>query len=46
MKQPAPGKSFYEFYCPVKIIAGFSALEHVPFVLGMLLSRRPMVISD
>lgn len=46
MKQPAPGKSFYEFYCPVKIIAGFSALEHVPFELGMLQSRRPMVITD
>lgn len=46
MEKPAPGKSFYEFYCPVKIIAGFAALEHMPFELGMLQSRRPMVITD
>lgn len=46
MQQPEAGKSFYEFYCPVKIIAGFAALEHMPFELGMLQSRRPMVVTD
>lgn len=46
MNQPAPGKSFYEFFCPVKIIAGLAALEHMPFELGMLQSSRPMVITD
>lgn len=40
------GKSFYEFFCPVKIIAGLQALEHMPFELSMLQSRRPMVITD
>ncbi len=38
--------SFYEFYCPVKIIAGRKALEHIPFELGVLQSRRPMIITD
>ncbi|MFP5441416.1 MAG: iron-containing alcohol dehydrogenase [Gammaproteobacteria bacterium] len=37
---------FYEFYCPVKVIAGLKALEHIPFELGMLQSKRPMVITD
>lgn len=46
MKQPEPGKSFYEFYCPVKIVAGLAALEHMPFELSMLQSKRPMVITD
>lgn len=40
------GKSFYEFFCPVKIIAGLQALEHMPFELSMLQSKRPMVITD
>ncbi len=38
--------SFYEFFCPVKIIAGHKALEHIPFELGVLQSERPMVITD
>ncbi len=38
--------SFYEFYCPVKIISGHKALEHIPFELGVLQSRRPMIITD
>ncbi len=39
-------KDFYEFYCPVKIIAGLRALEHIPFELGMLQAKRPLVITD
>lgn len=39
-------KPFYEFFCPVKIIAGHKALEHIPFELSMLQSTRPMVITD
>jgi alcohol dehydrogenase len=46
MTQPARDKAFYEFFCPVKIIAGLAALEHMPFELGMLGSKRPMVITD
>jgi alcohol dehydrogenase len=43
---PSPEKAFYEFYCPVKILAGMAALEHLPFELQMLGGRRPMVITD
>ncbi|MFZ5722861.1 MAG: iron-containing alcohol dehydrogenase [Pseudomonadota bacterium] len=39
-------KDFYEFFCPVKIIAGLKALEHIPFELSMLQATRPMVITD
>ncbi len=38
--------SFYEFFCPVKVIAGHKALEHIPFELGTLKSSRPMIITD
>lgn len=46
MSMPSPEKAFYEFYCPVKILAGMAALEHLPFELQMLGGRRPMVITD
>lgn len=39
-------KSYYEFFCPVKIIAGHKALEHIPFELDTLQARRPMIITD
>jgi len=39
-------KSYYEFFCPVKIIAGHKALEHIPFELSLLQAKRPMVITD
>lgn len=39
-------KSYYEFFCPVKVIAGHKALEHIPFELSTLQSKRPMVITD
>ena len=39
-------KSYYEFYCPVKTIAGHKALEHVPYELSALGARRPMIITD
>lgn len=39
-------KPYYEFFCPVKIIAGHAALEHVPFELGILGVTRPMIITD
>lgn len=39
-------KPFYEFFCPVKTIAGHQALEHIPFELGALAAKRPMVITD
>jgi alcohol dehydrogenase len=39
-------KPYYEFFCPVKVIAGHKALEHVPFELSALQSTRPLVITD
>ena len=39
-------KLYYEFFCPVKVIAGNAALEHIPFELATLGSKRPMIITD
>lgn len=39
-------KPYYEFFCPVKVIAGHKALEHIPFELSTLQARRPLVIAD
>ena len=37
---------FYEFFCPTKIVAGRSALEHVPFELSLRRASRPMIVTD
>lgn len=39
-------QSFYEFFCPVKMIAGHKALEHIPFELESLNSSKPLIITD
>ncbi|MHA3054002.1 iron-containing alcohol dehydrogenase [Acinetobacter sp. ANC 4633] len=39
-------KSYYEFFCPVKVIAGHAALEHIPFELATLGAKRPLIITD
>lgn len=38
--------SYYEFFCPVKVIAGKAALEHIPYELTGLAAKRPMIITD
>lgn len=38
--------NFYEFYCPVKIIAGNNGLDHLPFELSILGAKNPMIITD
>lgn len=38
--------AFFEFFCPVKIIAGLSALEHVPFELSTRGVSRPLIVTD
>jgi alcohol dehydrogenase len=38
--------AFFEFFCPVKIIAGLSALEHVPFELASRGVSRPLLVTD
>lgn len=37
---------YYEFFCPVKVMAGHAALEHIPFELGAREAHRPMIITD
>lgn len=39
-------KRYYEFFCPVKVIAGNAALEHIPYELSAVSARRPMIITD
>jgi alcohol dehydrogenase len=38
--------SYYEFFCPVKVIAGQSALEHAPYEFSSRNCKRPMIITD
>lgn len=38
--------SYYEFFCPVKIVAGQQALEKIPRLLGDLNAHHPMIITD
>jgi len=37
---------FYEFFCPVKIIASLAALEHAPHELSVRDSSRALIITD
>ena len=37
---------YYEFFCPVKIIAGLKALEHLPTELAERGCASPMVLTD
>jgi alcohol dehydrogenase len=39
-------REFYEFFCPVKIVAGYKALEHIPFELAARGVARPLLVSD
>ena len=38
--------SYFEFHAPVKIVAGPSALEHLPFELASLGCKRPLLLTD
>lgn len=37
---------YYEFFCPVKVIAGKAALEHIPYELTGMAAKRPMIVTD
>ena len=37
---------YYEFFCPVKMVAGFKALEHISYELTSHGASRPLVITD
>ena len=37
---------YFEFFCPVKIVAGALALEHVPYELNARGALRPLIVTD
>ena len=37
---------YYEFFCPVKIVAGHQALEKIPQLLNHLGAQHPMIVTD
>ena len=37
---------FFEFFCPVKIVAGAAALEHMPYELASIGANRPLIVTD
>jgi alcohol dehydrogenase len=39
-------QGFYEFFCPVKTVAGYKALEHMAFELSARGVSRPLIVSD
>jgi len=39
-------RHYYEFFCPVKVIAGRAALEHIPYELTSIGAKRPMIVTD
>jgi len=39
-------RDYFEFFCPVKIVAGYKALEHIAFELDARGAKRPLIISD
>lgn len=38
--------AYFEFFCPVKILSGNKALDHIPYELDLLGARRPLLLSD
>lgn len=40
----SPG--YYEYFCPVKTVAGHDSLEQIPELLAGLGASRPMIITD
>ncbi len=37
---------YFEFFCPVKIVAGFAALEHIPYELFARSAKKPLIVTD
>lgn len=38
--------TYYQFYCPVKILSGEKALGNVPFEMSLLGVNNAMVVTD
>lgn len=39
-------REYYEFFCPVKIVAGYRALEHMAYELSSRGCERPLLVTD
>jgi alcohol dehydrogenase len=37
---------YFEFFCPVKIVAGAMALEHMPYELSQRGAVKPLIVTD
>lgn len=37
---------YYEFFNSVKVISGYKALENIPYELGQLGAKKPIIITD
>ncbi len=37
---------YYEFFCPVKVVAGHGVLEKIPDLLAGLHAEKPMILTD
>ncbi|MEW5817718.1 MAG: iron-containing alcohol dehydrogenase [Spirochaetota bacterium] len=37
---------YFEFFCPVKILSGHTALENIPFELSQLRAGSPLLLTD
>lgn len=38
--------NYYQFYCPIKILAGHKAVSNIPFEMELLGRKRAMVVTD
>lgn len=38
--------TYYEFFCPVKILCGKQAVDNIPYELEQLQARRPLIVTD
>lgn len=39
-------RDYFEFFCPVKMVSGYRALEHVAFELDARDAKKPLLVSD
>ncbi len=39
-------KTYYEFFCPVKIVSGTMALSNLPHEMDQLGAHRAMIVTD
>jgi alcohol dehydrogenase len=37
---------YYQFFCPVKILSGASAVSNIPFEMSVMGCKRAMIVTD